>query len=364
MSEYENEVSNRSRSCKKRVAEADTTQEMPPSLPPVSRRDAASLSLAECRTEFISKSRAIVITGLGSYLAPGVGVTQEEVFRWLADVAGNKLVGVYQRGGHLGDSFKGTGASQEDIDTKKEPQVDFLPLGEYLDAVASCEDVGSGRYLYDLSIPRRLPILLEHICIPRYFAHDYLARTMYSHAYSGAWPSLFIGEAETHSTLHLDQWNGHFWMVLLCGRKRWTLFHPDDMHLLYPSWERGSLCPAFPDLREMEGSPQRYPLLARARRTEVMLEAGDVLFVPGGTPHYVENIDVTVSYAGNFIDDSNFDRATHDIRLIGERQGEAMRSTYQAIDQVEYDPEVGMIASCMDPHQLAVSYSDFRSGCF
>ena len=29
-------------------------------------------------------------------------------------------------------------------------------------------------------------------------------------------------------------------MYVCYGAKRWTLFHHDDTHLLYPSWEHGA----------------------------------------------------------------------------------------------------------------------------
>ena len=61
-------------------------------------------------------------------------------------------------------------------------------------------------YLYDVSIPRQLPSLLDHLRIPRYFAHDYLRRTMHKHPWSLNWPSLFVGAAGTSSSLHVDQW--------------------------------------------------------------------------------------------------------------------------------------------------------------
>ena len=47
-------------------------------------------------------------------------------------------------------------------------------------------------------LPACLPFsLLEHMRIPRYFAHDFLMQTMKKHVWSSAWPSLFIGAAGT-----------------------------------------------------------------------------------------------------------------------------------------------------------------------
>ncbi len=40
-----------------------------------------------------------------------------------------------------------------------------------------------------------------------------------------------------------------------------------------------------------------------------MLEPGDLLFVPSGTPHRVRNLDDTVAVSGNYIDSSNWCQA-------------------------------------------------------
>ena len=53
------------------------------------------------------------------------------------------------------------------------------------------------------------------------------------------------------------------------------------------------------------------------------LVPGEVLFVPGGWPHVVHNLDVTVSFAGNFVDESNLDRALDDLKLLGAKYGGA-----------------------------------------
>jgi len=73
------------------------------------------------------------------------------------------------------------------------------------------------------------------------------------HQRSASWPSLFVGAAGTCSSLHVDQWHGHFWMVMVAGRKRWTLFHPDDIEMLYPDYSRGTLYVAFCDASNSDG---------------------------------------------------------------------------------------------------------------
>ena len=74
-----------------------------------------------------------------------------------------------------------------------------------------------------------------------------------------------------------------------------------------------------------------HPLLPYARRWDVDLGPGEVLFVPGGFPHVVHNLDVTCSFAGNFVDESNLDAALRDMDLLGAKYGDAMRASHDAI---------------------------------
>jgi solute carrier family 25 thiamine pyrophosphate transporter 19 len=129
------------------------------------------------------------------------------------------------------------------------------------------------------------------------------------------------------------------------GTKRWTLFHREDIPFLSPDYGRGTLDPGFPSLVELDASrvsaanaattttrrgdgigdsqkldadaaassaretetthetPASHPFLEYARRWDCDLGPGEVLFVPGGWPHHVHNLCVTVSFAGNFVDE-------------------------------------------------------------
>ena len=52
--------------------------------------------------------------------------------------------------------------------------------------------------------------------------------------------------AHSHMYINIHAYrHGNFWMVMVSGRKRWILFHPDDVALLYPDWSRGTVCVAY-----------------------------------------------------------------------------------------------------------------------
>jgi len=135
---------------------------------------------------------------------------------WLAENVGAKRAAV-NIGGSQASAMRADGSLQR-------AGVELLEFPELRKLIMS----GESAYLYDCSIPLKLPLLCERVGVPALFAHDWLLRTRHLHAFSRSWPSLFVGAAGTRSSLHIDQWVGHFWMAQLQGEKLWTIFHPDD----------------------------------------------------------------------------------------------------------------------------------------
>jgi histone arginine demethylase JMJD6 len=310
----------------------------------VDSRAAAALPLGEFHSRYSQQQQPVLITGLGPHLVPELGVG------WLLKSVGSKRVGVYTHGSHRGSA----------------PRSRLMLMSELLEAIhtGTGSATADSLYLYDVSIPKQLPGLLEHLRIPRYFVHDFLTRTMHPHPWSLNWPSLFVGSVGTCSSIHVDQWHGSFWMVMVAGRKRWTLWHPADTAMLYPAWRRGRLAPEFPSLESLEGQSDTYPLFHQARRTVVVVGPGDVLFVPGGTPHFVENLTPTVAYAGNFLDEGNFDAALEDMQLLG-LLSEPIREAAASIGATDFSlpaPPLGGDAPPLRPEHQVVHYHDYLSG--
>ncbi|OQR98177.1 hypothetical protein ACHHYP_09040 [Achlya hypogyna] len=177
-----------------------------------------------------------------------------------------------------------------------------LALGDFVESLPS-----SNLYLHDHSVPLHFPDLIQDVSIPSYFAADFLQRMPEGSLYRETWPSLFVGPRGSASQLHIDSFGSNFWMALLQGRKHWVLVDPDDMHLLRPQLNPGLHDVVFEaELRLPADSTDVFQF---ARRQECILEAGDILFVPSGTPHYVGNLTDTVALSANYIDESNWKEA-------------------------------------------------------
>ncbi|CAJ1376980.1 unnamed protein product [Effrenium voratum] len=110
----------------------------------------------------------------------------------------------------------------------------------------------------------------------------------------------------------------HFWMAMCHGRKRWRLVSRDDISLLHPMY-LADLNPVFPaDLNALEETSP-----GRVKVHEVVLEPGDLIFVPAGWPHQVDNLETSVAVSANFIDPSNLQRALDEADLLALVEEEA-----------------------------------------
>ncbi|CAG5135387.1 unnamed protein product [Candidula unifasciata] len=185
-----------------------------------------------------------------------------------------------------------------------------ITVGEFIDQVKGGQ---TSDYLFDWSLPIHCPQLAKDIALPKYFSGNYLQKTLPGSLYHDSWPSLFIAPKGTVSSLHIDAFASHFWMALFQGEKRWTFFEADDTPLLYPQYFH-SMDPVFSvDLSSPDA--EQWPLLALTKPRQCVLQPGELLFVPAGSPHYVENLSNSVAVSANHVDQSNLKQVCEELRI-------------------------------------------------
>jgi hypothetical protein len=131
---------------------------------------------------------------------------------------------------------------------------------------------------------------------------DYL-----DHSLSQGKVFLWFGPAGTVTPLHHDIMN--ILVAQICGRKRFRLISPEQTPYVYN--EIGVYSRV--DCKNPDYS--RYPLFNNVKPLEVVLEPGDMLFLPVGWWHHVESLDVAImlSYT-NFRFPNQYEWSNPDIR--------------------------------------------------
>ena len=128
------------------------------------------------------------------------------------------------------------------------------------------------------------------------------------------WFELFVVHPECTGFpfLHRDTCHVHAASMQIHGRKRFTLFHPDDAPFLYPAGGTGCRS-TLPREALAPGAPPEvlaeYPALAHAKRVTCDVRAGEILVVPADWWHTARAVgdDASVSVAASFVDDDGVD---------------------------------------------------------
>jgi len=108
---------------------------------------------------------------------------------------------------------------------------------------------------------------------------------------------MFMGGAKTMTPIHCGFANTVF--VQITGRKKWIMWAPNERIFFDPRAERRSY--NYTDADPYDLNNPRFPLFKYAKRYEIILEPGDVLWFPSHLWHQVENIDGGVSVAYKFV---------------------------------------------------------------
>ena len=84
------------------------------------------------------------------------------------------------------------------------------------------------------------------------------------------------------------------------------------MPLLYPVYTHST--DAVFEANLSSPDPTHHPLLAHTHPQECLLGPGELLYVPAGCPHRVENLENSLAISANFVDCSNFDLVKKELR--------------------------------------------------
>jgi Cupin-like domain len=135
-------------------------------------------------------------------------------------------------------------------------------------------------YIWQKSIPDEFPELLKSLVIPEPI------RDM-----RGLVMNLWFGRG-TETPLHYDEYNNLFSQVY--GTKRFILFSVQDSEWLYPFSHRAYM-PHISHVDAFKPDVGRFPEFFRATPIEVVLQPGEMLYLPSFWWHQVRSVGVSIS---------------------------------------------------------------------
>ena len=155
-------------------------------------------------------------------------------------------------------------------------------------------------YPHDICLQKVLPDIFHHA----YKKLSYFGENLLLGAKKGydKWPSLFFGPAGSSTGLHVDGMGTSFTMAVFRGIKQFVLF-PNISHMRFLCMDAplqaskygiDALNPNFSNEYGCPNAKQASPVFATLR-------PGDILYVPGSTPHAARNLEDSIGIAHNFL---------------------------------------------------------------
>ncbi|KAL2608509.1 hypothetical protein R1flu_027082 [Riccia fluitans] len=111
---------------------------------------------------------------------------------------------------------------------------------------------------------------------------------------------VYMGPKGTWTPLHADVFRSYSWSGNVCGRKRWFLLPPEQVHLSYDRFGRDTVYDVCSEV-----SAQQFPGFCETRWIECNQGPGEILFVPSGWFHQVINVEDTISINHNWLNACN-----------------------------------------------------------
>ena len=170
------------------------------------------------------------------------------------------------------------------------------------EAAASTSEGGNGSafpYLKDWHLAALEPDYAAYE-VPSYLGEDWLNEHWTARAAAGSAAAtatggdhrfVYVGPAGSRTRLHADVLFSYSWSANVVGRKRWRLVPSELRH----SCSDGATRPLASDLSAL---PEVAPI-------EIVQNAGELLFVPSGWYHEVENLEDTISINHNWLNAHN-----------------------------------------------------------
>ncbi len=170
-----------------------------------------------------------------------------------------------------------------------------LTHGEYVKAETLFADIAAHRARYNVVDHSILETpLATDFSPPAFLRHNWFVGS--PHDTNRFVASVNCSVKDSYSPIHVDPYGMQGWMCLLFGRKRWRLYAPEQIPLVYDMTSRRFFHRRLDD-------PLQFPLLDMADYWEGEIEAGDLLYFPAGWAHEVVTFEASFGVGGAIVND-------------------------------------------------------------
>lgn len=159
-------------------------------------------------------------------------------------------------------------------------QADFAAITDLILAQDLSND-GPAYYFMQQSIPKNFPELARDLVVPKWVDASQITEQ-----------NLWFGGSGNVTPLHYDAANN--FLAQICGKKRVTLFDPMQTAKIYP-FPITAKTPNMSYVNIEEPDFDRFPEFRSAQPIELVLGAGDLLFLPAYWWHHVRSLEVSIS---------------------------------------------------------------------
>ncbi|KAJ1414119.1 hypothetical protein B484DRAFT_297154, partial [Ochromonadaceae sp. CCMP2298] len=184
----------------------------------------------------------------------------------------------------------------------------LFTMGEYFQYCAQAREEAP-LYLFERSFAAIAPQLQSDYQIPRYFS--YSGRAGWEGEARPDFRWFVAGPARSGSIFHIDPNNTNAWNLCIKGRKKWIFYppgvsppgvkcSPDGADVVVPISTGEWLLTFWKYHLEARKNPD-----PSKRPLEVILNPGEVIFVPHGYWHMVVNLEDSIALTHNYVSTSN-----------------------------------------------------------
>lgn len=170
-----------------------------------------------------------------------------------------------------------------------------LTRGEYIKADVLFADMAAQLARYNVVDHSVLETpLADKFQPPAFLRHNWFAGSEYDTDRFVA--SVNCSVKDSYSPIHVDPYGMQGWMCLLFGHKRWRLYPPTMIPLIYDMTSRRFFHRRLDD-------PAQFPLLDWADYWEGEIQAGDLMYFPAGWAHEVVTFEASFGLGGAIVND-------------------------------------------------------------